>query len=108
VIKAGDKVYRVVEYTPHSNEPENTPLWKVQEREVKSVGKCIMLRTYFTGIWRTKFQLLALGSIFHETAADALVYFIEQQVEAVRAACRARDLAIDAQQWATLKLKEQP
>lgn len=97
-LKPGDKVYRVVECDP----PEGSHTWQIESREVAQASdKRITLKSYFSGIYRMRWDAIMLGRMFHATPLDALTYFINSkrsEIESLESRVRDAERALV---WAT-------
>lgn len=97
-LRAGDRVYRVVEDDPPGEGPHT---WTVSTVVVKSASaKQIMLRGYFSGVGRRAFAVDALGRVFFQTESSAIQWFLEHQRREIEALDRHRATADRAIAWA--------
>lgn len=98
-LKAGDLVYRVVQHDPPGKKPHT---WKIVTAVVEHAStKQIKLKTYFQGLWRTRFEPHALGSSFFETPRAAIQYFLTSARREIETLESRRKDAERAIAWAT-------
>ncbi len=105
-LRAGDRVYRVVEVDPPSEESHT---WAVTTVVVKQASaKQITLRGYFSGVGRRLFTYEALGRVFFRTETEAIQWFLTHQQREIEALDRHRAKAEHAIAWARSQSEMQP
>lgn len=102
-LRAGDVVYRVVEYDPPD---ENTPhTWKVASAVIERASdKQIKLKSQPPGFPRILFQPDALGRAFFESPLQAVKAFLKEQQAQIESLERQRKTAERAVTWATSEI----